>query len=206
MLGSVLIRTCFVLVLLALITRTNSLEASFLPNSENEPLPLSAKYRDSLRKLCILMNTEGALLPPEVVEKKDILAKVCAKLEKDDRNINAASSEQKFGIKQKLMYGIIGIGSGYYLWSNRKWLKTQVNNLMKGKGPQGQIVGQSVRSAPHVDTLFGDGPAAAQQVSAAPVAHEVPVAATADKIAEARAARLKRFSEMNAVGSVDSAQ
>ena len=70
---------------------TSAMDVDWVPNDENAPLPLSNAYRENLRKLCDLI-TSGNKLPPNLIEKKAILEKQCAKLRKDDANVNDAAA------------------------------------------------------------------------------------------------------------------
>ncbi len=197
-----------ILISLVLMTmKSYGLDVSFIPNSENEPLPLSTKYRDSLRKLCALLHTEGAVLPAELLEKKAVLEKVCHKLKKDDENIDGSlSGTNKFSkVKQNILYGLIGLGSGYFLWSNRGWLTSKLKKV--GNSPERNILGRGGATPTSEVNSVNEPKAADISTPSASAASSIQVsmqgdAAGADKIAEARAARLKRFSEMNAVNEI----
>ena len=88
---------------------TLAMNVDWLPNDENAPLPLSSSYRANLRKLCVLLGS-GKQLHPDLLRKKKVLVKMCAKLERDDSNIAAGESE---GRMKKMGLGaaaILGVG------------------------------------------------------------------------------------------------
>jgi len=102
--------------------KVSALDVSFIPNDENAPLPLSAKYRESLRKLCGVLKS-GSKLPPELILKKKSLKSLCQKLDKDDRNIASAIPfdftlffRENFN---KIIFSVLGLGGGYLMWTNR---------------------------------------------------------------------------------------
>lgn len=195
------------MVFLCLIHSSNALDVSFIPNDENEPLPLSKKYRDSLRKLCALLKTDISRLPVEIIQKRTTLEKVCHKLEKDDSNIDAASVSKSIK-PQQLLYGLIGLGSGYYLWANRKWLtKKFINKPQRGNVlGYNNIVASSDVASSDVASIMNETPlVGTDSMEYAPsgnlVAVDLPVI-NVDRVAEARSARLKRFADMNSVNIV----
>ena len=55
----------------------------WIPNDPDAALPLSADYRKSLRSLCTLI-TNGSKLPADIMNKKEVLTKMCKKLAADD--------------------------------------------------------------------------------------------------------------------------
>jgi hypothetical protein len=159
----------FVMILM-LIAFTSALDVSFIPNDENAPLPLSAKYRESLRRLCTILKS-GSKLPPELIHKKKVLKSMCAKLDKDDRNIAAGAVRLgdlwKSKHLQKLFYGIISIFGGYFIWANRLVVFEVIRKVFaRGKKQYGRRLGD------------GDG----EEIIDMQVARE---------------ARLKRFAAMN---------
>ena len=106
----------------------NGLDVSFIPNDENAAtLPLSAKYRDTLRRLCTRLKS-GDKLPNELIQKKKTLTSLCLKLEKDDKNI--ASAHSPFNLDsfvsaknfRRLMFSIVGLGGGFFVWIHRQWI------------------------------------------------------------------------------------
>ena len=103
-----------------------ALDVSFIPNDENAPLPLSTKYRESLRRLCVLLKS-GSKLPSELVAKRKSLSALCTKLEADDKNIAGASRPSHFAIFvsnniRRLLYSILGLGGGIFIWFRRQWI------------------------------------------------------------------------------------
>jgi hypothetical protein len=205
------LNVCFLsAVFLCFIQKSNALDASFIPNDENEPLPLSKKYRDSLRKLCVLLKTDSSRIPVEIAQKRRVLEKVCLKLEKDDNNIEAASTHST-SKGQQLLYGLIGLGSGYYLWTNRRWLTTKINDVVKKSQQQGQVLGHSnnlVASADIPATIESTASSIDLVDPGVAIPVEYPVIVSkvefsgSDKVTEARSARLKRFAEMNNVNTL----
>jgi hypothetical protein len=175
----------FVLVVLAV----QALDVSFIPNDENAPLPLSAKYRESLKKLCQLLNVKGAKLPVELEEKKDVLEKMCRKLAKDDANIGSAEGMERYvrWSAQSVALSLLGIGGGYLLWNNRQWIKKRVDQARGGNN----------RAAPGVEFVArNDAPVPVQQVDVQEAA------LIQQRIIEAREARLQRFAGLNAAANV----
>lgn len=76
-------------------TLASATEISFQRGGDDDSLPLSAKYRANLRRLCSLLKQaehNPSLLPKEWQTRKTELKALCAKLEKDDRMETAASS------------------------------------------------------------------------------------------------------------------
>jgi hypothetical protein len=189
------------LIILLFFAAASSLDVSFLPNDENAPLPLSQKYRESLRKLCSLYQEETNKIPPELLEKRAILAKMCQKLAKDDANIDSA--EQNMFKKPVLslktfIFSLLGVGGGYVMWNNRRWLGSKVGTILKGRKPvpqsdrRGYGTGTGSSSLPSASDGVGD--AATQAVDAD---------LQAQRIIEAREARLRRFAEINANANID---
>ena len=119
-----------------------ALDVSWIPTDPDGPLPLSAKYRDSLRKLCSLMKIGGPL-PPELNEKKLVLNKMCQKLQAGDSNI---ASVDKFRnmfsvatVRGVVIAGFVGLVSKYLIWDKRRGIRKYLNSIPKklssaGKG------------------------------------------------------------------------
>ena len=84
-----------VLVLLYLVTTlqhvVKAMDVSFIPSDPDGPLPLSSSYRDSLRKLCDIMDKKRPI-PPELEAKKAVMKKLCVRLKKDDKNVAAGTT------------------------------------------------------------------------------------------------------------------
>eukprot|EP01039_Chlorochromonas_danica_P004857 gene4857-5325_t len=77
------------------VTLASATEISFQRAGEDDSLPLSAKYRANLRRLCSLLKQaehNPSLLPKEWQTRKTELKALCGKLEKDDRMEAAAGS------------------------------------------------------------------------------------------------------------------
>ena len=81
-----------VLVSLCLVTSlqhiVQAMDVSFIPSDPDGPLPLSSNYRESLRKLCDIMD-KNKPIPPELEAKKAVMKRLCVRLKKDDKNIAA---------------------------------------------------------------------------------------------------------------------
>ena len=177
------------LVILICFLSGHALDVSFIPNDENAPLPLSAKYRESLSKLCGLLKGKDAKLPPELQEKRAVLEKMCQKLAKDDANISSASGDLLKWDSSKVVYTLLGLGGGYVMWNNRKWIKSRIGQVLGSKNEE--IRGGAIRNF-------------AEPVQVEPInAHDA--AANQQRILEAREARLQRFANLNvdATGSIN---
>lgn len=124
---------------------TVSLDVSWIPTDPDGPLPLSARYRDSLRKLCTLIES-GQSLPAELVQKKHILTKMCQKLKSGDNNIKSAGSTFNIfsvtSISRVAIAGIVGAGCKYLLWDNRRDIRSRLKSLMSkaSKGGEKQVL------------------------------------------------------------------
>jgi hypothetical protein len=112
---------------------TVSLDVSWIPTDPDGPLPLSARYRDSLRKLCTLIES-GQSLPSELTQKRHTLNKMCVKLKSGDNNIKSASGIFNIfsvsSISRVAIAGIVGAGCKYILWDNRRDLTSRLKSLM----------------------------------------------------------------------------
>jgi hypothetical protein len=135
--------SCFVTIVLLFLSSIQALDVSFIPNDTGDPsIPLSANYRDRLRKLCKLL-TLNQPLPKEINEKKEILEKMCFKLSLDDQNIDSASPtgwfRRKFpsfssfsssGGKRWLYIGLTVTGSAL-LWKYHPLLMSGIKRFLK---------------------------------------------------------------------------
>jgi len=173
------------------------MNVDWLPNDENAPLPLSSSYRANLRKLCTLLSS-GKELHPNLQQKKKILKKMCAKLERDDNNVAAAQTE---GQLKKLGYGAVAIVSLGLLFANgediaynakktwRRWFgkKSRGYFVRGGATPndedEGQILASLLRSQV-------DGGVDKKKAAEA-------------NILELRKARLSRFADTSATAASD---
>lgn len=117
-----------VLVICFLAESARGLDLSFIPNDENAPLPLSAKYRAALKRLCELTNDPSTKVTPELAEKKKVLAKMCAKLAKDEQNI--ASSLVPAMSPQRALTLLLTAGGSYLLWFYRNALLPTFKRLL----------------------------------------------------------------------------
>ena len=162
---------------------SHGLDVSFIPNDDNAAtLPLSAKYRDTLRRLCTRLKS-GDKLPNELVQKKKALTALCLKLEKDDKNI--ASAQRPFNMDfvsvknfRRLMFSILGIGGGFFVWIHRQWI-FNFKQIKKAFLNLGGIFKRDTNSSNNNST--GDQEELQRM----------------KEIQEAREARLKRFSNMD---------
>lgn len=164
-----------------------SFDVSFIPNDENSPLPLSQKYRDSLRKLCSLLKTGSGKLPPELTEKKATLEKMCAKLAKDDSNISSSNlpTFPKFNFRA-LAFSLLGVGGGYIVWNNRHWIGNNAKKILQRKGDGFVPTTESSSSGAALDPV-----------------NAVDMDLINRQVIEAREARLKRFAEINVNANIN---
>ena len=130
MLVNVFLFLCF-----ACLKLTTSLDVSWIPSDPDGPLPLSAKYRDSLRKLCTLLNS-GDKLPFELQQKRPTLVKMCKKLKSGDNNIasaayNAFDFSSLSYFKKVVIAGIVSVGGGWVLWDKRRDIKRSLTAYLK---------------------------------------------------------------------------
>lgn len=173
------------LLVIILLSFGCALDVSFIPNDENAPLPLSHKYRESLRKLCSLVRG-GGRLPEELQEKRAVLEKMCAKLAKDDDNIESAEvgGLSKWDLKT-IAFTLLGVGSGYAMWNNRHWIKMKANALFNNA---------KVRQVDRTERIVADGGVLGGGEQFRPLGEGDPINM---RILEAREARLRRFAEIN---------
>lgn len=182
-----MLRTTWIFLL---IVCSVAMDVSFIPNDENAPLPLSTKYRDSLRKLCDLLRESANNLPAEMQTKKHVLNKMCKKLQADDNNISSAGGTLVNQNMGKVLVAILAVGGGYYAWQNKDWISLTIASLL-GRGSKGKRIGTDTTKRESVTP---------EVVGAADRAKETSIGLDADhqkRLSEAREARLKRFSEMN---------
>lgn len=106
-----------------------ALNVDWIPSDPDGPLPLSTKFRDSLRKLCEIIEKKDKQLPPELTEKKAILVKLCARLRADDSNISY--SDNSAVSSKRVMLVLLGLGGGYFIWTNLPLIKTWVNTAIR---------------------------------------------------------------------------
>lgn len=120
-----------------------SLEANWIGNDENAPLPQSTQYRTQLRKLCTILSSNGRL-PKSYADKRENLTKMCAKLKKDDDNISGALTTNRTKHSLMILGGLAGI---YYLWQNfgpslvayvrQQWNELNRNSIKVAKKTRG---------------------------------------------------------------------
>jgi len=185
-----------VLFAAVLLSFHSALDVSFIPNDENAPLPLSHKYRESLRRLCGLVKA-GGRLPEELQAKKQILEKMCDKLAKDDKNIESSGvgDVMKWDLKSLAMTLLAAGGGGYVMWNNRHWIKRTAGNFLNA--PKVEQVGNNNAFVADNSVVVGEnvGSDAFQPMGNADPANQ--------RILEAREARLKRFAEINVNANVN---
>ena len=118
-----------------------SLDVSWIPTDPDGPLPLSARYRDSLRKLCTLMES-GKALPAELTQKKHILQKMCKKLKSGDNNIKSAGNVfdafSVSSISRVAIAGLVSAGCKFLLWDNRRDIASRFRSLMSKTSSGGE--------------------------------------------------------------------
>ena len=99
------------LVLLIAIQNSLAIELNWLPADPDGPLPLSSNYRKSLQSLCKLIRS-GSTLSSDVEEKRDVLVKLCAKLDAAEAVSEMDNNANPFGgyrITKKLLFIAAGI-------------------------------------------------------------------------------------------------
>ena len=121
---------CIFLLGLSYLHVVTSLDVSWIPSDPDGPLPLSAKYRDSLRKLCTLLDS-GNPMPAELKEKKPTLVKMCKKLRSGDKNI--AHSTDKISLKGwggLILTGVLSYGC-IVAWDKRRSIRRMIKSFME---------------------------------------------------------------------------
>jgi hypothetical protein len=176
-----IVRVISLTLVIALALCVQALDVSFIPNDENAPLPLSAKYRESLAKLCKLLDVKGARLPAELQEKRNVLEKMCQKLSKDNANIVAAKASS-WDVKT-VAVTLFSVGGGYLLWNNRRWIKSRFDTATRNRIGTDQ--------GPHAGAASVQEPVQRAARDAAPDAQ-----LQQQRILEAREARLQRFARI----------
>jgi hypothetical protein len=91
----------------------HGLDVSWIPSDPDGPLPLSANYRKELSKLCHIIKS-GKPLPKKVHNSKEIVYKMCQKLEASN-DISSDTSSSSL-----LLYLILAAIGCYFLYSNMK--------------------------------------------------------------------------------------
>ena len=119
------------LIVLALLLNSYCcIDVSWIPSDPEGPLPLSRNYRDALRKLCDMIDT-NAPLPLQISEKKDVIQSLCFRLgqENNDPLTSIAS-------KRNLMLGIAvvvgGLAIAKYGGVMFQWFKSPVSGHKVG--------------------------------------------------------------------------
>ena len=115
-----------ILLCLLYVKQVYTLDVNWIPNDSDENgvsnIPLSSKYRDSLRKLCNILATSSRI-PPELEMKKKNLKKMCKRLAADDSNSNVPSIENIFHKiyenRRNVLIGFGLFGGFYYVWKNK---------------------------------------------------------------------------------------
>jgi len=149
-----------------------ALEASWIGNDENEPLPQSAKYRANLRRICSLMRS-GGKLPKSYAEKRSVLEKMCIKLQKDDDNVSSAVAVSSAKNVALLLCGFTG--AVFIFRTHFDWLVDVIRQYL---GPR-----KSVRTAVRTRGGFTEN-----SVSDG-------ILENVDAVALMRMARLQKFAE-----------
>ena len=116
----------YILLCLLSVEQVYTLDVNWIPNDSDENgvsnIPLSSKYRDSLRKLCNILATSSRI-PPELEMKKKNLKKMCKRLAADDSNSNVPSIENIFHKiyenRRNILIGFGLFGGVYYVWKNK---------------------------------------------------------------------------------------
>lgn len=98
-------------------TGVSGFDVNWVPVDGDGPLPVSESYRGTLRKLCNLMEARKTI-PPELLEKKDVIWKMCTKLRNDDPR----GSREKNPTFAYAVAGLLGIGTLYMFWGYSRHL------------------------------------------------------------------------------------
>jgi hypothetical protein len=121
----------FVLFVMLMVSSIQATDVRWISSeSEENNLPLSENYRDSLRKLCDILRS-GDPLPPQIVNQKDELEKKCDKLYIDDIQIAGSENsllENKWIKKVPKWTWIAAIGFGCIVY-NRKRIFHQLKSF-----------------------------------------------------------------------------
>lgn len=150
------------LVFLILLSSTASLKLEWYPEDDNS-LPLSTNYRNTLRKLCLMMKN-GQKLPPDTNIEK--LTKMCKKLAEDDRRSTSYTGGGIISFKGLIKFVLVA-GSLYFVVNNFHIIKLGAKKWIS-----------MLKQVP-IPKIAADSPELAQ--------HQL------DMAREIREARLKRF-------------
>ena len=126
-----------VIVLLSRLLRSAvAFDVSWIPSDPDGPLPQSTRYRETLERLCVLIK-DNARLPPELQAKREVLTKMCRRLEDDKRLLNS------FGmpISRNAIGLALAIGGGAAVWICRDEVAHLLRSFLRavlrlGKKPQ----------------------------------------------------------------------
>lgn len=124
----------FLIVLFIYILSAQALDVSWLPSDPDAfDLPLSTKYRDNLRRLCVLVNKKGKI-HPDILAKQDVIIKMCDKLNKDEEMIVSDINIQNIfrGNTSYIILLIISVAI-YFIWFDKtnNIYKYGCNNIQK---------------------------------------------------------------------------
>uniref|UniRef100_A0A7S0SV00 Uncharacterized protein n=1 Tax=Chromulina nebulosa TaxID=96789 RepID=A0A7S0SV00_9STRA len=130
---NILISYYIILTILSLyyILQINSLDASFTA-ADDEQLPLSANYRQSLRNLCDIID-KGGKLPPSYAGKEHEIKRQCNQLKKDDNHISSSSPISNFSLSNKsILFTLLSItGALVYLNKNNPYIHQVISYVYK---------------------------------------------------------------------------
>ena len=132
----------FILFTCCLLTSTSGLESSFTRNNDGvKQIPLSQKYRQSLKQLCDILK-RGKRLPDDV--NKDELKSMCRKLEDDSDNIKG--SYRDYSNNNKLL-PIVLIGVAVALYNYQDQVKAFFGRMKGGTNFPARLGGSSNSSS-----------------------------------------------------------
>ena len=98
----------------------HSLDLTWLPADPDGPLPLSQSYRDSLERLCVLVEGPSPL-PPDIVAKRELIEKLCVKLRRGQRQVSKGNG--RFGDVLRTLRktvrtaAVVGLGGSAVSWA-----------------------------------------------------------------------------------------
>eukprot|EP01041_Mallomonas_annulata_P004493 gene4493-8938_t len=110
------------------------LEATWTPVDGDGDVPLSGKYRDSLRKLCVLIKSNKPL-PPDLEKKRSVLTEQCRRLASDDKHLGGTTPITNFISKNRLSrIFYIGLGGSglYIIWKYRQIVLDFILMILRG--------------------------------------------------------------------------
>lgn len=114
-----------IIVLLGTLWSSTAFDVNWIPADSDGPLPVSEAYRDSLRKLCTILDS-GEAIPQEAAHKRHVIDKMCSKLKQTDSFVDMtgfAVGTQTLGY----LVGAVVVMWGLYTISGIFYTKTTSN-------------------------------------------------------------------------------